>query len=255
MKLQNKVAIITGSATGIGQGIAVRFASEGAAVVVDYVGKPGAADQTLDLVKQAGGKAIAVESDISNPLQVQQLIDTTVKTFGKLDIFVNNAGIEYKHPFTEFPVEQFQKIIAVNLIGPFLCCQAAARQMIKQGSGGRLINISSVHEDLPMPTNAPYCATKGGLRMLTRTIAVELAPHQITVNNIGPGAIFTPIDADVEANIKLEQALMAEIPLGRWGKPQDIAAMAAFLASDDGAYCTGSTFFVDGGMLRQAGSL
>lgn len=255
MKLQNKVAIITGSATGIGQGIAVRFASEGAAVVVDYVGKPGAADQTLDLVKQAGGKAIAVESDISNPLQVQQLIDTTVKTFGKLDIFVNNAGIEYKHPFTEFPVEQFQKIIAVNLIGPFLCCQAAARQMIKQGSGGRLINISSVHEDLPMPTNAPYCATKGGLRMLTRTIAVELAPHQITVNNIGPGAIFTPIDADVEANIKLEQRLMAEIPLGRWGKPQDIAAMAAFLASDDGAYCTGSTFFVDGGMLRQAGSL
>jgi glucose 1-dehydrogenase len=255
MKLQNKVAIITGSATGIGQGIAVRFASEGAAVVVDYVGKPGAADQTLNLIKQAGGKAIAVESDISNPAAVQQLIDTTVKTFGKLDIFVNNAGIEFKHPFTEFPVEQFQKIIAVNLIGPFLCSQAAARQMIKQGGGGRIINISSVHEDLPMPTNAPYCATKGGLRMLTRTIAVELAPHQITVNNIGPGAIFTPIDADVEANPELEKALMAEIPLGRWGKPQDIAAMAAFLASDEGAYCTGSTFFVDGGMLRQAGSL
>ena len=255
MKLQNKVAIITGSATGIGQGIAVRFASEGAAVVVDYVGKPGAADQTLNLIKQAGGKAIAVESDISNPAAVQQLIDTTVKTFGKLDIFVNNAGIEFKHPFTEFPVEQFQKIIAVNLIGPFLCSQAAARQMIKQGGGGRIINISSVHEDLPMPTNAPYCATKGGLRMLTRTIAVELAPHQITVNNIGPGAIFTPIDADVEANPELEKALMAEIPLGRWGKPQDIAAMAAFLASDEGAYCTGSTFFVDGGMLRQAGAL
>jgi glucose 1-dehydrogenase len=255
MKLQNKVAIVTGAATGIGQGIAVRFASEGAAVVVDYVGKPGTADQTLNLIKQAGGKAIAVESDISNPAQVQQLIDTTVKNFGRLDIFVNNAGIEYKHPFTEFPVEQFQKIIAVNLIGPFLCCQAAARQMIKQGGGGRLINISSVHEDLPMPTNAPYCATKGGLRMLTRTIAVELAPHQITVNNIGPGAIFTPIDADVEANLELEKALMAEIPLGRWGKPQDIAAMAAFLASDEGAYCTGSTFFVDGGMLRQAGSL
>jgi glucose 1-dehydrogenase len=255
MKLQNKVAIVTGAATGIGQGIAARFAAEGAAVVVDYVGKPGAADQTLNLVKQAGGRAIAVEADISNPAQVQALIDTTVKTFGKLDIFVNNAGIEFKHPFTEFPVEQFQKIIAVNLIGPFLCCQAAAKQMIKQGGGGRLINISSVHEDLPMPTNAPYCATKGALRMLTRTIAVELAPHQITVNNIGPGAIFTPIDADVEANPELEKALMAEIPLGRWGKPQDVAAMAAFLASDDGAYCTGSTFFVDGGMLRQAGSL
>jgi glucose 1-dehydrogenase len=255
MKLQNKVAIITGSASGIGQGIALRFASEGAAVVVDYVGKPGTADQTLNLIKQAGGRAIAVESDISNPAQVQALIDTTVKTFGKLDIFVNNAGIEFKHPFTEFPVEQFQKIIAVNLIGPFLCCQAAAKQMIKQGGGGRLINISSIHEDIPMPTNAPYCATKGGLRMLTRTIAVELAPHQITVNNIGPGAIYTPIDADVEANPELEKALMAEIPLGRWGKPQDVAAVAAFLASDEGAYCTGATFFVDGGMMRQAGSL
>ncbi|MGC8541790.1 MAG: SDR family oxidoreductase [Phycisphaerae bacterium] len=255
MKLQNKVAIITGAATGIGQGIAVRFASEGAAVVVDYVGKPGAADQTLNLIKQAGGRAIAVESDISNPAQVQALIDTTVKTFGKLDIFVNNAGIEFKHPFTEFPVEQFQKIIAVNLIGPFVCCQAAAKQMIKQGDGGRLINVSSIHEDIPMPTNAPYCATKGGLRMLTRTIAVELAPHQITVNNIGPGAIYTPIDADVEANPELEKALMAEIPLGRWGKPQDVAAVAAFLASDEGAYCTGATFFVDGGMMRQAGSL
>ncbi len=255
MKLQNKVAIITGSASGIGQGIALRFASEGAAVVVDYVGKPGTADQTLNLIKQAGGRAIAVESDISNPAQVQALIDTTVKTFGKLDIFVNNAGIEFKHPFTEFPVEQFQKIIAVNLIGPFLCCQAAAKQMIKQGGGGRLINISSIHEDIPMPTNAPYCATKGGLRMLTRTIAVELAPHQITVNNIGPGAIYTPIDADVEANPELEKALMAEIPLGRWGKPQDVAGVAAFLASDEGAYCTGATFFVDGGMMRQAGSL
>ncbi len=255
MRLQNKVAIITGSATGIGQGIAARFASEGAMVVVDYVGKPGTADQTLNLIKQAGGKAIAIESDVSNPVQVQQMIDVTVKAFGKLDIFVNNAGIEYKHPFTEFPLEQVQKIIAVNLIGPFLCCQAAARQMIKQGNGGRLINISSVHEDLPMPTNAAYCATKGALRMLTRTIAVELAAHQITVNNIGPGAIFTPIDADVEANPDLEKALMAEIPLGRWGKPQDIAGMATFLASEDGAYCTGATFFVDGGMMRQAGSL
>jgi glucose 1-dehydrogenase len=127
--------------------------------------------------------------------------------------------------------------------------------MIKQGNGGRIINISSIHEDLPMPTNAPYCASKGALRMLMRTVCVELAPHQITVNNIGPGAIFTPIDAEIEANPEIEKQLMAEIPLGRWGKPEEIAAMAAFLASDEGAYCTGSTFFVDGGMLRQAGSL
>ena len=143
----------------------------------------------------------------------------------------------------------------VNLQGPFLCAQAAARRMVQQGGGGRIINISSVHEDLPMPTNAPYCATKGALRMLTRTIAVELAPHKITVNNIGPGAIFTPIDADVEANPQMEAALMAEIPLGRWGKPEEVAGLAVFLASDDAAYITGATYFIDGGMLRQAGGL
>ncbi|MCL5946383.1 MAG: SDR family oxidoreductase [Planctomycetes bacterium] len=255
MKLQNKVAMVTGAARGIGQSIALRLSQEGAAIVVDYVGKPGTADTTLKAIKSAGGQALAVAADVGNPQQVQALVDETVKNFGHLDILVNNAGIEFKHPFVEFPLEQFQKIISVNLIGPFVCAQIAARQMIQQGTGGRIINISSVHEDLPMPTNAPYCATKGGLRMLTRTIAVELAPHKITVNNIGPGAVFTPIDADVEANKALEDTLMAEIPLGRWGKPEEVASLAAFLASDEAAYCTGSTFFIDGGMLRQSGSL
>ena len=255
LKLQNKVAMVTGAARGIGQSIALRLSQEGAAIVVDYVGKPGTADTTLKVIKSAGGQALAVAADVGNPQQVQALVDETVKNFGHLDILVNNAGIEFKHPFVEFPLEQFQKIISVNLIGPFVCAQIAARQMIQQGTGGRIINISSVHEDLPMPTNAPYCATKGGLRMLTRTIAVELAPHKITVNNIGPGAVFTPIDADVEANKALEDTLMAEIPLGRWGKPEEVASLAAFLASDEAAYCTGSTFFIDGGMLRQSGSL
>ena len=147
------------------------------------------------------------------------------------------------------------KVMAVNLTGPFLCAQAAARQMLKQGGGGRILNISSIHEDLPMPGNAPYCASKGGLRMLMRTMAVELAPHGITVNNIGPGAIFTPIDKDVEADAKMEAALMAEIPMGRWGKPEEVARLAVFLASEDAAYMTGSTCFIDGGMLRMAGSL
>ena len=124
---------------------------------------------------------------------MDSFIQKTVAAFGKLDIFVNNAGIEKKISFVEYPLSVWEKIIAVNLTGPFLCCQAAAKQMIQQGKGGRIVNISSIHEDLPMPTNAPYCTSKGGLRMLMRTIAVELAPHQITVNNIGPGAIFTPI--------------------------------------------------------------
>ncbi|MGO8793691.1 MAG: SDR family oxidoreductase [Candidatus Sulfotelmatobacter sp.] len=255
MRLQEKVAIITGAASGIGQAIAAGFVREGANVVVDYVGKPGVADDTLMKVRAAGGRGIAVEADVSDPAQVQNLIDQTVSTFGRLDILVNNAGVEFKHPFLEFPLDLWQKIIAIDLTGPFLCAQAAARQMVRQGAGGRIINISSVHEDLPMPTNAPYCAAKGGLRMLMRTMAVELAPHQITVNNIGPGAIFTPIDQDVEADTKLDSELMAEIPLGRWGKPEEVAELAIYLASDAAAYVTGSTHFIDGGMLRNSGSL
>jgi glucose 1-dehydrogenase len=255
MKLQGKVAVVTGAGTGIGQAIAVAFAQSGAAVVVDYVGKASVAEDTISKITAIGGKALAVDADISLPEDVNELVQKTVAAFGKLDVFVNNAGIEKKIAFVDYPLEEWQKIMAVNLTGPFLCSQTAARQMIAQGCGGRIINISSVHEDLPMPTNAPYCATKGGLRMLMRTIAVELAPHQITVNNIGPGAIYTPIDKDVETDAKLNDQILAEIPLGRWGKPEEVAQLAVYLASDDAAYVTGSTHFIDGGMLRNAGSL
>ena len=254
MRLQNKVAIVTGAATGIGQAIAIRFAREGAAVVVDYVGSPDTPNKTEEAIKSSGGKTIAIPADISNPDQVRQLIDGAVKEFGKLDIVVNNAGIERKYAFVDYPLEELQKIINVNLVGPFLVAQAAARQMIKQGGGGRIVNISSVHEDLPMPTNSAYCASKGGLRMLTRTIAVELAKNNITVNNIGPGAVYTPIDADIEVQPEMEKALMSEIPLNRWGKPEEIAGLAVYLTSDEASYVTGATYFIDGGMLQQSGS-
>jgi len=255
MRLEGKVAVVTGSGTGIGKAIAIALAAEGASIVVDYVGKPDGANDTVATIGTAGGKATAVAADVSNPDEVARLIATAVETYGRLDIMVNNAGIEEKHPFLEMPLEVWNKIIAVDLTGPWLGCQTAAKQMVKQGDGGRIINISSVHEDLPMPTNAPYCAAKGGLRMLTRTIAVELAPHKITVNNIGPGAIFTPIDADIQAQPALERQLLDEIPLNRWGKPEEVGALAVFLSSNDAAYITGSTYFIDGGMLRQAGSL
>jgi glucose 1-dehydrogenase len=189
MRLQNKVAIITGAATGIGHAIAVRFAREGASVVVDYVGSPETPNRTEEEIKSFGGKTIAVAADVSNPAQVQNLIESTVRAFGRIDVVINNAGIEKKSAFVDYALEDLQKILAVNLIGPFLMSQSGARQMIQQGQGGRIINISSVHEDLPMPTNAAYCASKGGLRMLTRTISVELAKDKITVNNIGPGAV------------------------------------------------------------------
>jgi glucose 1-dehydrogenase len=254
IRLKDKVAIVTGAATGIGQAIAVRFAQEGAAVVVDYVGAAGAPEATEAKIKAAGGRSIAVAADVAKIDEVEALVAAAIASFGRLDIVVNNAGVEKKAAFVDYPLEELRKILDINLIGPFLVSQAAARHMITRGGGGRIINISSVHEDLPMPKNAAYCASKGGLRMLMRTVAVELAKHRITVNNIGPGAVYTPIDADVEAKPEIEKALMDEIPVDRWGKPEEIAGLAAYLASDEAAYVTGSTYFIDGGMLRQAGS-
>jgi glucose 1-dehydrogenase len=255
MNLQGKVAIVTGAGTGIGQAIAVAFAQAGASVVVDYVGEPSAAAETLGKIKAVNGKSIAVAADVSKSEDVNTLVQKAVAEFGKLDIMVNNAGIEKKIAFVDYPLDEWQKILAVNLTGAFLCAQAAARQMIQQGAGGRIINISSIHEDLPMVMNAAYSTSKGGLRMLMRTIAVELAPHQITVNNIGPGAIYTPIDKETEENKQLNDQILAEIPLNRWGKPEEVASLATYLASDDASYITGSTHFIDGGMLRNAGSL
>ena len=255
MDLQGKVAIVTGAATGIGEAIAIAMAAEGASIVVDYVGSVDTAQTTVDQITKAGGKAVSFAADVSKPDDVNALIAKAVSQFGRLDILVNNAGIEKAFAFVDYPLEEFQKIINVNLIGTFLASQAAAKQMIQQGEGGRIINISSIHEDLPLLKNCAYGASKGGIRMLQRTIAVELAPHKITVNNIGPGAVYTPIDADIQASPKLEAQLMAEIPLARWGQPSEIAGLAVFLASEKGAYMTGSTTFIDGGMLRQTGAL
>ena len=255
MRLQGKTAMVTGAGRGIGAAIADALAAEGAALAVCDLDGTAAAKTAAVLAERHGARAVGVGVDIADSAAVRAAVSRVRSELGPPDILVNNAGIEFKRPFVDFPLDLWQKIMAVDLTGPFLCAQAAARQMIQQGTEGRIINISSVHEDLPMPTNAPYCAAKGGLRMLMRTIAVELAPHKITVNNIGPGAIFTPIDKDVEADEKLNSQLMAEIPLGRWGRPEEVAQLAVYLASDAAAYVTGSTHFIDGGMLRQSGSL
>ena len=255
MNLQNKVCIVTGAATGIGRAIATAFVKAGASVAVDYVGKSDSADELVSALKVIGGRAIAVAADVSDVKQVAMLFEATIKEFGRLDVLVNNAGIEKKIAFVDTPEDEWHKVIAVNLTGPFLCSQFAARQMIAQGQGGRIINVSSIHEDLPMPTNSPYCAAKGGLRMLMRTIAVELAPHKILVNNVAPGAVDTPMDAKLKADSTEMDALRAEIPLNRMAHPEEVAAMCAFLASDLASYSTGSTFFVDGGMMRHSGSL
>jgi glucose 1-dehydrogenase len=255
LRLENKVAAITGSSRGIGKAIALAFAGEGAAVAVDYRSHQDEAQEVVEEIESSGGRSIALEADVSEQDDVRGLIRETVRKFGRLDIMVNNAGVEEKMPFLETPFEVYERVVAVNLTGAWLGCQEAARQMVSQGDGGRIINISSVHEDRPMPTNSPYCAAKGGLRMLMRTIAVELAPHSITINNVAPGAIETPINENLEDNPEQMQELLSEIPLGRIGQPEEVAELALYLASDAASYVTGGTFVIDGGMMRQAGSL
>jgi glucose 1-dehydrogenase len=221
---------------------------------VNYARNAEGAETAIQEIADGGGRAVAVQADISKPEDVKNLVGQTVQRFGRLDVMVNNAGVEHKMSFLDTPLDVWEEVLAVNLTGPWLGCQEAARQMVEQGGPGRIINLSSVHEDLAMPTNSPYCAAKGGLRMLTRTIAVELASHGITVNNVAPGAIETPMDAPLEANADQMSQLLSEIPLGRMGRPEEVAALAVYLASD-AAYITGSTFVIDGGMTRQAGSL
>ena len=255
MRLENKVAVVTGSSRGIGKAIALAFAREGAAVAVDYRSHPDEAREVVKEIEGLGGRGLAIRADVSEQDDVRGLIQETVREFGRLDIMVNNAGMEEKMPFLKTPLEVFERAMAVNLTGAWLGCQEAARQMVSQGDGGRIINVSSVHEDRPMPTNSPYCAAKGGLRMLMRTIAVELAPEGITVNNIAPGAIETPINENLKDNPGQMQELLSGIPLGRIGQPEEVAELAIYLASDAASYVTGSSFVIDGGMMRQAGSL
>ena len=255
MQLENKVVIVTGSSLGIGRSIAVACAREGASVTVNYRSHPEEGDEAVEEIQKEGGKAISVQADVSNPDDVKALVQRTVHEFGHLDVMVNNAGLEEKMPFLETPLEVWEKVISVNLTGVWLGCQEAARQLVSQGDGGRIINVSSVHEDLPAPTNSPYCASKGGVMMLMRTIAVELAPHGITVNNIAPGAIETPMNQNLKDNPDQMKELLAEIPLAKIGQPEEVASLAVYLASDASSYSTGSTFFVDGGMMRQSGSL
>jgi glucose 1-dehydrogenase len=252
---QQKVAIVTGGSLGIGAGIVRRLAHDGYAVTLDYHTHSDAANAIAQEITEQGGQALVVQADVSSVRDIANLVTQTVARFGRLDLLVNNAGIEQRMDFLETAEAAFDQQIAVDLKGPYFASQAAARQMVAQGGGGCIINISSVHEDLPMVGNAVYCAAKGGLRMLTRTLANELAPHGIRIVNIGPGAIATPINTATLADPAKVKALLAEIPLNRIGQPDDIANAVAWLASDQASYITGTTLFVDGGLMIFAGSL
>jgi glucose 1-dehydrogenase len=248
--LKGKVAIVTGAGSGIGQGIAKRLGCEGAKVIVDYVGTPEGAEETERAIEQAGGEGEIVKADVTNTEDVKALVDSAWSRFGAADILVNNAGMEKRSDFWDTPEEDYEKVMAVNLRGPFFLTQAFVRRLRDAKRPGRIVNISSVHEDMVFPGFATYCCSKGGMRMLMRDLSVELGPLGITVNNVAPGAIVTPINkALLEDKPKLN-ALLANIPLGRMGSVDDVAGLVAFLVSDDASYITGSTYVVDGGLMR-----
>lgn len=248
--LKDKVAIVTGAGSGIGQEIAKRLGSEGAKVVIDYIGAAEGAEETERAIKEAGGESKTVRADVTKLDEVNSLVDDAWGTFGGADILINNAGMEKRSDFWDTPEEEYDKVMAVNLRGPFFLTQAFVRRLRAAGKPGRIVNISSVHEDMVFPGFSTYCCSKGGLRMLMRNLAMELGPLGITINNVAPGAIATPINkALLEDKPKLN-ALLSNIPLGRMGTTEDVAGLVVFLASDDAAYITGSTFVVDGGLMR-----
>jgi glucose 1-dehydrogenase len=260
MALTNKVALVTGGDSGIGHAICIALAAAGAAVTINYHKDQAAAQTTLQVIQQAGGKAQIAQGDVSSVSDIQRLVGQTVSAFGRLDIMVNNAGMETRTSVLDTTEQQFDSVLAVNLKSAFFGTQCAAKQMIAQaGQGnrasGRIINISSVHEDWPMPGNTAYCCSKGGMRMLTRTTGVELAAHGITVVGVGPGAIATPINAATLANPTETAKLDAGIPLGRVGSPDEVAHLVAWLASDEASYLTATTVFVDGGIMQGAAGL
>ncbi len=250
MQLENKVAIVTGGDSGIGHAISLGLAEAGAAVTVNYHRNQAAAEATAQAIRQIDGKVQTVQSDVSQVADVQKLVDQTVQAFGRLDIMVNNAGMETRTSLLDTTEHQFDLVIGIDLKSAFFGAQLAAKQMIKQGRGGRIINVSSVHEDWPMPGNIAYGCAKGGVRMLTRTAGIELAPYGITVVGVGPGAVNTPIDAATMADPAQRAKLEGAIPLGRVAEPVEIAKLIAWLASGEASYGTATTYFIDGGLMH-----
>ena len=255
MSLEGKVAIDTGGNSGIGKAIVLALAKAGADVTIDYVMDEAATEDLERQVVALGEKAIGIEADVSKLEDLQRLVDETVKAFGRLDIMVNNAGIETRTSVLETTEAQYDKVMDINLKSAFFATQIAAKQMIAQGTGGRIINVTSVHEDWPMPLNTAYCLSKGGMRMLTRTAGIELAQHGITVVGIGPGAVDTPINASTVADPAKLKTLNDAIPLGRLAQPEEIGNVVVFVAGEGASYLTATTIFADGGIMHSSPGL
>jgi glucose 1-dehydrogenase len=247
-RLEGKVAAITGGNQGIGLGIAERFIQEGAAVSICYRSDKEGAERVVEGLRTGGGKAVAIQADVSKLVDGLRFVSESVSQLGGLDILVNNAGVEKRANFWDVTEADYDFVLNVNLKGLFFVTQAAVRYLMQAKRAGKIINISSVHEELPFPHFTSYCASKGGLKMITRNLSIELAPLNITINNIAPGAIETPINKNLLNDPVKLKSLLENIPLRRLGKPEDVASIAAFLASEESSYVTGTTFVVDGGL-------
>jgi glucose 1-dehydrogenase len=253
VKLQGKAALATGSDSGIGRAIATTFAREGADVVVHYLEDQRGAEQTAHAAAQHGVRAEVLQADLSDPGQAETLFSQAVARLGRIDILVNNAGKGAgAESSLDIPLETFLDVLNVDLVSPWVLCRAAAKAMV-EGGGGVIVNITSVHEEIPSPGNVAYDAAKGGLRSITRTLALELAPKHVRINNVAPGMITTPMTAERLFDPEQAEQALQRIPMRRPGEPQEIANVVLFLASDDSSYVTGSTYFADGGLIRNVG--
>jgi len=255
MSLNGKVAIVTGGNSGIGKAVVLELAKEGANIVIDYRSHPEATEELEKQIVALGDQVIGVEADVSKVEELQNLIDQAVQAFGHVDIMVNNAGVETRTSVLDTTENQYDMVLNVNLKSAFFGTQFAAKQMIKQGTGGRIINITSVHEDWPMPGNTAYCLSKGGMRMLTRTAGVELGPYGVLVVGVGPGAVATPINTSTMQDPAKMETLDNAIPVGRMADPGEIGKVVAFLAGDGATYMTATTVFADGGLMHSSPGL
>lgn len=258
--LVGQKALVTGANSGIGQAAAIALGAAGADVVVNYVSDKAAADHVVREIESCGSRAIAIKADVSQESEVQSMFAEAVAAFGTIDILVNNAGLQRDAAFHEMTLAQWNMVIGVNLTGQFLCAREAVREFLRRGvnpqvscAAGKIINMSSVHEVIPWAGHANYAASKGGVMMLCRSMAQELAPQRIRINSICPGAIRTPINTDAWETEKAYDELMTLIPYKRIGEPEDIARAAVWLASDDSDYVSGISLFVDGGMTLYPG--
>ncbi len=259
-RLQGQTALITGSSSGIGQAIAIEMAAEGANILINYSADEHGAEETLDRVAAHGGKGIIFRADVSKENEVEAMFAEAVKTYGTVDILVNNSGLQKDSAIEDMSLADWERVISVNLTGQFLCARESVREFLRRGmvperskALGKIICMSSVHEVIPWGGHCNYAASKGGVMLLMKSLAQELAPKKIRVNSLGPGAIRTPINRSAWDTDEALKKLLTLIPYGRIGEPEDIAKVAVWLASDESDYMVGTTTFIDGGMTLYPG--